>query len=271
MTSLLYKALGVNEANLALGNEVFQQDGATFIRNTSHPLIHDANHVTRITAVAPAEIDALLDSVEREYTHCRHRRFDTDARTPPQFAARLSLDGYTPDHELLLLLVGGVIGTPRKHDIRPMESESDWADFALLRRMDWEEHSARTGRQADKEVSDSQTTLRRVKQPPVQYWGAWMDGRPVAYLNSWEGSQGVGQLEDVFTHPDYRHRGLATALIHHGAADARKKGAGPVAIVADPTDTPKHMYAALGFCPLAVLTHYFTRQVTTADSRSAIG
>jgi ribosomal protein S18 acetylase RimI-like enzyme len=257
--------------NLALGNEVFQRNGATFVRNTSHPIIHDANHVTGITASTPEEIDALLDRVERQYAHCRHRRFDTDVRTPPQFVTRLSLDGYTPEHALLLLLVDGVIGTPRKHDIRPLESESDWAEFTLLRRMDWEEHAARTGRPAEREVNDSMTALRFVKQPPVLYWGAWVDGRPVAYLNSWEGPEGVGQIEDVFTHPDYRHRGLATSLIHHGVADARGKGAGAVAIVADPTDTPKHMYAAIGFRPFAVLTHYFTRLLTPTEGRSAGG
>ena len=77
------------------------------------------------------------------------------------------------------------------------------------------------------------------KQPPVQYWLAYVDGRPRAYFNSWAGIDGVGQVEDLFTHPDFRHRGLATALIHHCVADARSKGAGPVVIVADPTDTPR--------------------------------
>ncbi len=56
----------------------------------------------------------------------------------------------------------------------------------------------------------------------------------------------------MFTHPDFRHRGLATALIDHCVADRRAHGAGPVVIVADPTDTPKRMYAALGFRPVAI-------------------
>ena len=67
---------------------------------------------------------------------------------------------------------------------------------------------------------------------------------------------GVGQVENLFTHPDYRNRGIATALIHHCVADARAKGAGPVVIVADPTDTPKNIYARMGFRPVAVVGHY---------------
>jgi predicted GNAT family acetyltransferase len=71
-------------------------------------------------------------------------------------------------------------------------------------------------------------------------------------LSSWPGENGVGQVEDLFTHPDYRHRGLATTLIAHGVADARARGAGPVLIIADPSDTPQQMYSAMGFRPLFI-------------------
>ena len=70
---------------------------------------------------------------------------------------------------------------------------------------------------------------------------------------------GVGAVEDLFTHPDFRHRGLATALIHHCVAEVRSEGAGPIVISADTTDTPKRMYAALGFRPVAVKRDYLKR------------
>ena len=47
------------------------------------------------------------------------------------------------------------------------------------------------------------------------------------------------------------------ALIHRCVADARERGAGPIVIVAGPDDTPKNMYAALGFRPVAVTRHYW--------------
>lgn len=56
-----------------------------------------------------------------------------------------------------------------------------------------------------------------------------------------------------------RPRGVATALIHRAVADCRARGAGPVLIVADVDDTPKRMYAALGFRPLAVEQKYLLR------------
>jgi predicted GNAT family acetyltransferase len=103
----------------------------------------------------------------------------------------------------------------------------------------------------------------------VQYWLAFVHGEPVAYFNSWAGIDGVGQVEDLFTHPDYRRRGVATALIHHCVAECRRQGAGPVVIVADPTDTPKQIYSAMGFRPIAVCTHYLKKlsDLVPADRR----
>ena len=60
----------------------------------------------------------------------------------------------------------------------------------------------------------------------------------------------------MFTRAKFRHRGVATALIHRCVADCRAQGAGPVIIIADPDDTPKDMYTAMGFRPLVVLRSY---------------
>jgi Predicted acetyltransferase len=90
----------------------------------------------------------------------------------------------------------------------------------------------------------------------VQYWLACDGKRAIAYLNSWEGIEGVGQVEDLFVHPDYRKRGIATSLLHHCVAQCRARGAGPIVIAADPTDTPKNIYARLGFRPVAWLSKY---------------
>jgi predicted N-acetyltransferase YhbS len=67
----------------------------------------------------------------------------------------------------------------------------------------------------------------------------------------------MAQVEDLFVDEAYRHRGLATSLIHHCVRKRREAGAGPVVIVADPTDTPKRMYAAMGFAPVAVSRGYW--------------
>lgn len=267
MQSLAALALDVNAANHALGNEASQAAGATFVRNRSYPRIYDANHVTGIAASTPEEIEALLLRVEKEYWHCGHRRFDVDFRTPPEVAARLALEGYRRDDALVMLLEGELAGKAPAHEIRAVRSDADWEEYGRLFAMDWAEHMQRHRRPAEPDVGMAAAAVHRLKQPPVQYWLACVGGKAVAYMNSWPGMNGMGQVEDLFTHPEFRHGGLATALIHRCVADCRRKGAGPVVIVADPGDTPKRMYAALGFRPVAIASTWLLR----LDQEAAAG
>lgn len=256
-TDLSSRALDVNQAMLALGNEVFEADGATFVRNRSVPAIRDSNHVTRVTAATPDEIDRLLARVEREFAGFPHRRFDLDFRTPSAFEARLALEGYRRGEALVMLLNGDLIGAAKRCDIRLVESDAGWSDYERLNDVGWREYQERIGEAESAEVGRAMLASRRAKSPPVRYWLAYLSDEPRAYFASWEGLGGVGQVEDLFTHPNYRHRGLATALIHHCVADCRTQGAGPAVIVCDPDDTPKEMYAAMGFRPAAIQRSYW--------------
>lgn len=251
-----HRALDVNAANLALGHGVFEAEGATFVRSRAYPRIHDANHVRDVTASSPEAIDRLLVRVERDYEDIGHRRFDVDFRTPPGFVARLALEGYERSDALAMLVEGEVQGKRSEHEIRAIETDEDWAEYARLRTLDWREYSERSKRPDEPEVGEALIAISRLKSPPVRYWLACVEGKPRAYMNSWVGLDGMGQIEDLFTEAEFRHRGLASALIHHCVADCRAQGAGPVVIVADPTDTPRQMYAAMGFRPVAVYSHY---------------
>jgi len=254
---LVRRALAVNQALLALGNEVFEAEGATFVRNRAAPSIRDSNHVARVRAATPKQIDRLLARAEREYAGVPHRRFDIDVDTPPEFEARLALEGYRCEEALVMLLEGELTGDAPPHEIRPVESEAGWSAYAALHAIDWQDYTVRLGRPVEPGVGEAMVRCRRAKTPPVRWWLACVDGEPRAYFSSWEGTEGVGQVEDLFTHPEFRHRGLATALIRHSVSGCRDRGAGPVVIVADPTDTPKEMYARMGFRPVAVLREWW--------------
>jgi GNAT superfamily N-acetyltransferase len=251
------KALAVNQALLALGNERFEADGATFIRNRSVPAIRDANHVAHVTAATPDEIDRLLARVEREFAGFPHRRFDLDFTTAPAFEARLALEGYERADALVMLLDGELAGDAHPCDIRPVTDAAAWEAYAALHDIDWQAYVQRVGNPEDTRTGRAMASSRRAKSPPANYWLACVDGEPRAYCSSWGGIDGVGQVEDLFTHPDFRRRGLARALIHRCVADCREHGAGAVVIVADPADTPKQMYAAMGFRPVAIKREYW--------------
>jgi GNAT superfamily N-acetyltransferase len=260
VTDLAARAIDTDGANFQLGNDVFTLARATFVRNRQTPDIYDANHVTRIQARTPEGIDELLTATDREFESAGHRRFDVDCRTPPEFVARLLLDGgYERSDSLISVLEGELRSEASERDIRPMVSEADWEAFWELMLMDWREHHERIKRPAKEEVARRMWQAKRFKQPPVQYWLAYDGKRAVAYLNSWQGIGGVGQVEDLFVHPDYRKHGIATSLLHHCVAQCRARGAGPIVIAADPTDTPKNIYVRLGFRPLAWLSKYLKR------------
>ncbi len=256
VSEIARKALITDRTWLALGNEQIEVGGAVFVRNRDLPLVWDANHATAIIAAAPGEIDALFARMDVEYAHLPFRRVRTDFTTPPEFEARLVLEGYRRHDSLVMLLEGPLAGESPRHAMRPVTEPADWAAYQALLRANWSEHPERPDR-FDDGVGRQVLRTRQLKSPPVRHWLALVDGMPRAYLSSWEGVDGVGQVEDLFTHPDFRHRGLATALIHHGVADCRAHGAGPVVIVAAPDDTPKHMYAAMGFRPVAVESEYW--------------
>ena len=263
MTDAARSALTVSEAFSALGNERFEADGATFVRNREIPDIWDANHVTHVTAATPGEIEGLLARVEREFAGFRHRQFRAEFTTPPALEARLTLEGYQGSEELVMLLEGELQGQPKRHEIRPLTDDAGWQAYTALHDLDWREYKDRMPgtRGFDEKTAEAMMRSRQLKTPPVRHWLACVDGEPRAYLSSWVGVDGVGMVEDLFTHPDFRHRGLATALIHHCVAEVRREGAGPIVIGADTTDTPKRMYAALGFRPVAVKREYL-KQLT---------
>ncbi|MEO8457609.1 MAG: GNAT family N-acetyltransferase [Chloroflexota bacterium] len=260
MTDLVDLALNVDAANFQLGNEVFSLPGGRFVRNRELTNVYDCNHVTDVTARTTAEIDALLAAADGEFAHAAHRRFDADHRTPPEFIARLLLaGGYERSDALVSVLEGELIGEAKPWDIRPIEDDAGWEALLALTTADFAEHQLRIGRPVEDAVARRLWLSKKSKQPPVQYWLACDGDTVVGFMNSWDGVSGVGQVEDLFTRPDYRKRGVATALIHHCVADCHAKGAGPVVIVADPTDTPKEIYARMGFRPVAVQSKYLKR------------
>lgn len=260
---LAEQAILVNWRNLALGHPTFEAAGASFVRHPAYPRIYDANFIHGISASTPDEIESLFARARKEYDHCGTITFRLDPSTPAAFEARLALEGEQRGSGTLVMLLEGDLrgGRPKPCDVRPIDTESAWSAYADLKRADWREHAERADEDPEAvAIPDGLAATNRLKCPPVRHFMAYANDRPVGFFNAWEGEEGVGQVEDLFVLPEQRHRGIATALIHHCVADARARGAGPVVICADPTDTPKNMYAALGWRPVA-LTRQFALKV----------
>ncbi len=248
LTDAIVAALDVNQDFLALGHEAVEREGGRFVRDTNTPFIWDANHIDKITARTRDEIERLISLARVSYGHTRLLRFDCDNRTPTEFEAYLAQEDFERYDALVMLLEGEPLGSPPPFEVRQVKTLTEWEAFRQLKQLDTAEFT--------QDVRDQIFLSERGKTPPARTWLGYIDGQPRGYLSSWEGRHGTGQVESLFVDPPHRHRGLASALLHHCIRDVRVHGARNVCLVALPNDTPKRMYAAMGFRPVALKREY---------------
>lgn len=238
-----------------LGCEVIDDPLARFVRNRDAPRVYDVNFANWVRAATEREIDAVFERADDIFDGLGHRVFHLDPWTAPAFEARLVLEGFTLEDELELILGSDLVVAhePPPVAIRAVDSGDDWAVVRRLTRLDHEETARRRLHPLwEEEVTTEMVATKRAKAPDLRFWLARVDGVDCAFFSSWPGASGVGKVEDLFTHPAFRHRGIATSLIVHCVRDARARGAGPVLIGALLNDTPMHMYATMGFRPFCV-------------------
>lgn len=259
---LLVRCVATEAAYFELGNEVRDLGLARVVRNPATPEVWDSNCLTRVRADGD-DIDVVLSDLDHWYADVSHRSVKVDPFTPTAMEARLLLEGFRSDTMIHLVL-------PPSHDIRvrpgaaevtvrEVRSDSDWQSLTRLARADHEEAARREGRVVwSHEVTAQMVTRKRLRSADLPYFMASCAGVDVAHSCAWVGTEKekVGMVEDLFTDPAFRHRGIATTLIAHAVAYTRGLGAGPVMIGAAADDTPRVMYAALGFRPLFVTRSY---------------
>ncbi len=245
---LLGQMLKVIDAYSALGNRTAEKDGALFISNPAVSFIRDANHVSHICASSQDEIERLLANAEEVYAGIPHRRFDLDPFTPPQVEAALSFSGYKLSTALLMVLEGEPGGRPANV---PISLVTTMEDRSALRELIIMFKAPHFGEVLAQSASD-----HVIAKPAIMWWIAKWDGQPAGFLSGWTHS-GLCFLEDLFVHPDFRNRGIATALIHRVTRELRAQGGDIAFLQADPNDTPKEMYKRMGFRPFALLQEYW--------------
>jgi len=257
-------------AYFELGGQVLSRPGYVGVREDAAPVVYDVNHLQ----LGPeARSDAAFRMLEEIFGDRAYRRVMTDPLSAPACVAALAQADFEPDATLQGLLTGALRGpAPEPWEIRPVDSERDWQRLDRLVRADHVEVDQRTGKDVYSEaLTEEMQRVRRRVAPEVQFFLAWAEGEAVGFFSSWPGKGGVGMVEDLFTLPEHRGQGIARALIHCCVADARARGARSVLIGSEPDDTPKRLYAAMGFEPTCLTTAWTMRTVepVAAEERSA--
>lgn len=84
------------------------------------------------------------------------------------------------------------------------------------------------------------------RSPDCLLYLAYLDGQPVGAADLFQ-FDGWGRVESVTTHPDFRRRGVATALVGHIVAASLAMGNTETYLLAEPGGDAERIYQRLGF------------------------
>lgn len=244
-----------------LGNDVIQTPHCRIVKNAAMPDVWDANHASAVTAEHPDDIEALLSEMECHLSHTSWRVIHTDPFTPEPFAARLALDGYAEHPATIQMVLNGKLRTDYTGDIAPIETEADWQSLVALVRRDHEEGARTSGNILPPRVTDGIIAGYRAKSGRYRFHLARIDGEPVAYGALVAAPSGAGMIEDLFTLPTYRTRGIASAMVAQFSTALEEQGCTSIFLGALVNEQARHLYAKLGFRPV-MLTRCWVRRAT---------
>jgi GNAT superfamily N-acetyltransferase len=171
-----------------------------------------------------------------------HRRLVIDDRLGREVEADLQARGWTMERLLVMPFCGGGrdVDTSAVAEVAAAEVEPAWA--MGIRSEGRDEETVR-------QLVAAQH-LRRLAVD-VTYFAARVDGGIASYCELFSDGA-TAQIESVMTLPEFRGRGLATAVVSAALAKARDANT-LTFLVADDEDWPKDLYAKLGFAPVGTI------------------
>ncbi len=203
----------------------------------AHPTKWDLNLlvVEDADGVGAAE---LIDEAERLQSPAglRHRKIEVHQGGDPlvdDFVAA----GWTAERLVVMLL--------RRADVRgEAHAEVREVGFEPVRGLmeQWYGEAMSAAEARDLADSDADTSVAI----GARYFLVEREGEPAACCQLL-GSDGIGQVEEVYTSVRHRGHGLASAIVRAGIEASRERGDDLVMIMADADDWPQRLYGRLGF------------------------
>ena len=218
----------------------------------SHPSLPLIPHLNTIVLRADLPGDAVEALAGEQQRELPQRRVTTDRQATGERLARELIPRGWVAHRLVLM---GRDGTEPPPMAGMLAEEVPYGHVRGLRE-EWmrsEAWAVDDGVVAQAHAADALL----MSATPTRAFAVFEQGRPVAYALLIDGGRD-GMLENVYTTPGARGRGLATATIAavlHAAGAERHEA---VFVPADADGRARELYARLGFEPLAV-QHRFMR------------
>ncbi|MEG3180838.1 GNAT family N-acetyltransferase [Sphingomonas sp. LT1P40] len=237
----------------ALGNSTIDAGFCRIVANPAIPRIWDANHADGVIIDTAAGFTDLLAVMDRELAHCPDRMVHTDHRSPPALLAMLALADFREQLTIIqMALTGPVRGDHRALHLHPVVTDANWTMLADLVATDYAEGARSGGVSHGRDISDALVAGYRAKGAAYRFHLVIEDDEPVAYGASVVCPDGIGMIEDLYTHPEHRRRGIASALIAEYSTRLVAVGCDTIFLGAITSEPAKHLYHRLGFQPVAL-------------------
>jgi GNAT superfamily N-acetyltransferase len=224
--------------------------GAIALYQPALPRVLDLNAVRLHADIGAGDVDAL---VERAQSALPHRRLEVaDEELAARLAPALEERGWATDR---LLLMGRDASVPPP-DVRQTAEEVPYGHVRGLR----EEWIRSGGWATDEELIGQVLEADRLMftATRTRAFAAFEAGSPVAYALLLDAGGGAGLVEDVYTTPAARGRGLASSVVALVLAASRAEGHDMAFVPTDADGRARALYERLGFRPLGFV-HRFLR------------
>ncbi len=170
--------------------------------------------------------------------------WDDPAGDAPAIAAFEAL-GFTAERGTVLTTAEAVVGRGHDFEIRAPESDADWEALLVMQLDSSEQPYPRAFRETYQRARN--VLLRQAIKAGRAVWRCvWVDGQPVGSMGLYAGA-GLGRFQEVQTHPDFRRRGICSALLVATAQAGRELGAERLVIVSDSGSVAEQIYRQHGF------------------------
>jgi GNAT superfamily N-acetyltransferase len=235
-----------------LGAKVIPTPCCTIVANAEHPDVWEANHADDVIARTDEETQAVFAAMDRDLGHTPWRVVHTDCFTPDAFLAGLALDFDERFVAIQMALDGDLADRGASVELRPVVDDADFAALLRLVILNHAERQEIDRLQLPPEFSAAMVDVYRTKGDAYLFHLAIKQGVPIAYGGCAAAPNGVGMIDDLFTLPSERRRGVITGVIAAFVDELRAKGRRQIFLGALANDRPKRLYARLGFRPVTL-------------------
>lgn len=232
-----------------VGNAPMSEDGVTIVATPAYPDTWESNYVCPEPGVGA---DRVFAAIARHLRHTAWHVVVGDALTDPAIEAELALADFAADGVMIEMLASGPIASRAPLPAittRPVTGRDDLAAFDALVAIDHAE-GLRTS-SIEPRVNAGLLAAMHRRMETCDYSLIVADGEPVGYGLAAPCPNGLGLIEHLFTRPDRRGRGIMSAFIVAASDRLHASGCDAIFLDAHAADRPKHLYAALGFAPVA--------------------